>query len=52
MSKQMIVELNPMEITVNELDYITKNADPERIKATHNYYPSLYSAISKEVLKR
>jgi len=51
MSKQMIVELNPMEITVNEIDYITKNADPEKIKATHNYYPLLYSAISKEVFE-
>ncbi|MEM4086342.1 MAG: MupG family TIM beta-alpha barrel fold protein [Saccharolobus sp.] len=48
MSKQMIVELNPMEITIEELDYITKNADPERIKATHNYYPLIYSGLSKE----
>ncbi|WP_338602341.1 MupG family TIM beta-alpha barrel fold protein [Sulfolobus tengchongensis] len=49
MSKQVIVELNPFEISVDELDYVTKFSNPERIKATHNYYPILYSGISKEV---
>lgn len=49
MSKKMVVELNPFEIKEQELEYIVKNADPERIKATHNYYPIPYSGISKEI---
>ncbi|QGA68578.1 MupG family TIM beta-alpha barrel fold protein [Sulfolobus sp. E11-6] len=49
MSKQMTVELNPFEINEEELDFIVKNANLERIKACHNYYPVPYSGISKEI---
>lgn len=52
MSKQMYVELNPMEITDEEVDYVLKNADPERIKATHNYYPPRYSGMSLDRFER
>ncbi|TRM88990.1 hypothetical protein DJ529_03645 [Sulfolobus sp. C3] len=49
MSRQLIVELNPMLVTREELEYITRNADPERVKAIHNYYPVIYSGISREI---
>ncbi|QPG49010.1 DUF871 family protein [Saccharolobus solfataricus] len=49
MSKQMTVELNPFEISEEEVDFIVRNANLERIRACHNYYPVLYSGISKEV---
>lgn len=48
MSKQMYVDLNPMEISDEEIDYVLKHADPEKIKATHNYYPPRYSGMSLE----
>jgi len=49
MSKQMTVELNPFEISEEEVDFIARNTNLERIKACHNYYPVLYSGISKEI---
>lgn len=52
MSKQMYVELNPMEITDEEVDYVLKNADPERIKATHNYYPVKYSGMTLDFFEK
>ncbi|QIW22725.1 DUF871 family protein [Sulfolobus sp. S-194] len=51
MSKQMVVELNPFEITEAELEFIMNNADLERIKAIHNYYPVFYTGISKEIFE-
>jgi len=51
MSKQMIVELNPMEVSMEDLDYVLGRADPERIRATHNYYPARYTGLSLAVFK-
>lgn len=51
MARQTIVELNPFEITEEEVDYILKHVNPDRIKATHNYYPVFYTGISKEIFE-
>uniref|UniRef100_A0A2U9IPK8 6-phospho-N-acetylmuramidase N-terminal domain-containing protein n=1 Tax=Acidianus sulfidivorans JP7 TaxID=619593 RepID=A0A2U9IPK8_9CREN len=49
MSKQLIVELNPFEITEKEIDFILKNTNPEMVRAVHNYYPLIYSGISRDI---
>ncbi|ARM75460.1 MupG family TIM beta-alpha barrel fold protein [Acidianus manzaensis] len=51
-SKQANVEINPMEISEEEINYIIKNADPEKIQATHNYYPVKYSGMSLDFFDR
>ena len=40
------IELNAYEFPPDKIEYLLKNVDPEKVKATHNYYPVKGSGLT------
>lgn len=47
------IELNAYTFPEDKIEYLLRNIDPEKVKATHNYYPVIGSGISiKELIEK
>jgi hypothetical protein len=44
--REIGIELNPYEFSSDKIDYLLDRIDPERIKATHDYYPVKGSGLT------